>query len=311
MQIHPLGPGAAEIGGLDLAKALPDPDALGAAFAQYPVLVFREQRLAPAQFAAFARHFGALETYDAPPPGVAPPVAALRETGARRTPDQRLYACPEDAAVLLMTNQTLPDAAPLAVIDNAETWHADGAHKSAPYDAVALHVVRNPAQGGETEFCDLRALYEALPETARQALRRGVGVHHWSKAINPRFAGSLDAAARAQGERMAAALPAMRHPLVCLDERAGRPHLFLSPRFTLGIEGLTPELSAALLDELFGLMEKPEFVYAHTWREGDVAIWDNRRTNHRVNAYAADDIRSRLRITVSGHGPMRAFAKAS
>ena len=74
---------------------------------------------------------------------------------------------------------------------------------------------------------------------------------------------------------------------------------------------MPPDLSRALLEELFGLMDKPEFVYSHVWREGDVVLWDNRRTNHRVNAYAADDVRSRYRITVSGRGPMRAFASAA
>jgi alpha-ketoglutarate-dependent taurine dioxygenase len=311
MRLEPLGPGAAEIDGLDLARPLADPAALRCAFALHPILVFRRQQLTPPQFSAFARHFGALETYEAPPPGSAPPVVALRETSARATPDQRLYACPDDSAVLLMTNETLPDLAPLAVIDNAETWHADGAHKPAPYDAVALHVVRNPAAGGETEFCDLSALVASLPAAAQAALRKAVGVHHWSKTLNPRFAASLDAAARAEGERVAAAVPAMRHPLVCLDEPSGRPHLFLSPRFTLAIDGLAPELSAALLEDLFAMMDDPRFVYAHIWREGDVAIWDNRRTNHRVKAYAAEDVRSRYRITVSGRGPMRPFAQAA
>ena len=210
-----------------------------------------------------------------------------------------------------MTNETLADAAPLAVIDNAETWHADGSHKQAPYDAVALHVVRNPAQGGETEFCDLRALYDALPEAAQAALRNAVGVHYWSKSLNPRFCAGLDAEARAAGERVAAAIPAMRHPLVCRDEASGRAHLFLSPRFTLAIDGLAPALSSALREGLFALMEAPQFVYRHIWREGDVVLWDNRRTNHRVNAYAADDTRSRYRIRVSGHGPTRAYAHAA
>ena len=69
MRIEPLGPGAAEIGSLALTLALADPAALARAFVEHPVLVFRDQRLTPRQFSAFARHFGALETYDAPARG--------------------------------------------------------------------------------------------------------------------------------------------------------------------------------------------------------------------------------------------------
>ena len=313
MRIESLGPGAGEVAGLDAAARLSDATVsdLRAAFVAFPVLVLRDQRLTPPELAAFAGHFGTLERYAAPPPGVAPPTAALRQSDARSTPDQRLYPCPEDPCVLLMTNEWRTDRPPLAVVDNAETWHADGSHKATPYDAVALHVVKNPADGGDTEFCDLSALYEALPENVKLGLDGRYGAHHWSKSRNPRFAAWLDAAAFAEGERVAAAFPEARQPVVCWDEAARRAHLFLSPRFTLRIDGLPAELSRLLLDNLFALMDEPQFVYRHVWREGDLLLWDNRRTNHRVRAYAADDVRSRYRVTVTGRGPMRPALRAA
>ena len=308
LDIRLLGPGAAEIGPLDLSRPVSASTAaeLLRAFAAHPVLVVRGQRLGAKAVADFARLFGQLETYAAPPPGAVAPLATLGETNARATPDQRLYACPEDDAVLLLTNELKADAAPLAVIDNAETWHADGSHKAAPYRAVALHVVRNPAAGGETEFCDLRALYDALPEGVKSWLIGQSAAHHWSKSRNPRFAGALTPEAFAEGERVAALFPETTHPLVCADAWDGRPHLFLSPRFALRIPDVAPEYSSGMLEALFALMEEPAFVYRHVWREGDLVLWDNRRTNHRVLGYAADDLRSRYRVTVSGEGPMRA-----
>jgi taurine dioxygenase len=211
-----------------------------------------------------------------------------------------------------MSNEIRADVAPLAVIDNAETWHADGSHKPAPYRAVALHVVRNPARGGgETEFCDLRALYDALPESVKAGLCAKSGAHHWSKSRNPRFAAALTPEAFAEGERVAAMFPETLQPLVCRDETDGRPHLFLSPRFTLRVEGLPPPISTTLLENLFALMEEEAFLYRHQWLEGDLVLWDNRRTNHRVRSYAADDLRSRYRVTVSAAGPMRPFAEAA
>ena len=243
--VVPLGPGAAEVRSVDFSSSAVNREAqaeLRRAHLIYPVLVFRDQRLNAQQMAAFGRLSGPLETYSTPPLGVAPTTAALKELNGRTTPAQRLYACPEDDGVLLMTNEVLGHAAPLAVIDNAETWHADGSHKPAPYRAVAVYVVRNPAKGGETEFCDLRALYEALPENIRQQLVGLVAAHHWSKSRNPRFAAGLTQDAFAEGERVAAAVPEALHPLICEDPGDPRPHVFLSPRFTLRLPGLPPEI---------------------------------------------------------------------
>jgi taurine dioxygenase len=311
-QIALLGPGAAEFGPVDLSAPVSKATAaeLRRAFATHPVLVIRNQKLRAGEVADFGRLFGPVETYSAPPPGVAPPTAALMETDGRTTPDQRLYACPEDDGVLLMTNEIRADAAPVAIIDNAETWHSDGSHRPAPYRAVALYAVRNAARGGETEFCDMRALYEALPEGLKAALVGRVAAHHWSKSRNPLFAASLTPQAFAEGERVAARYAETLHPLLCEDPADGRPHLFLSPRFTLRAPDLPEEISRTLLDNLFALMDEPAFVYRHIWREGDLVLWDNRRTNHRVRAYGADDLRSRYRVTISAAGPMQPYAVA-
>ena len=109
--------------------------------------MFREQTLSAKELAAFSRRFGELEKYEAPTSSK-PQTAALRQTNKRETPDQMLYLDADVSDVLVMTNEVRADASPIAIIDNAETWHADGSHKIEPYKAVILHALRNPATGG-------------------------------------------------------------------------------------------------------------------------------------------------------------------
>jgi taurine dioxygenase len=305
--LNPLGPTAAEISGFDCAEAM-DAGTLAAlkeAFLTYPVLIFRDQTLSAQELVAFGRLFGPLETYARPAANTArPPLAALRETRARATPDQTLYLHPDDTGVVIMTNTVLPDAIPIAIIDNVECWHADGSHKPEPYQAIAVHLLKKPAAGGgDTEFCDLRRIYEALSPADQLLLAGLTATHHWSKSLNPRFAGLLDDAAREQGARIAAMIPAAHQPLVRTHPDTGRPALYLSPRFTLNIDGAAPDASDAILNALFELMDDVRFCYRHKWRERDLVIWDNSCLNHRVHGYAANDVRYSHRITISGERP--------
>jgi taurine dioxygenase len=305
--LNPLGLTAAEINGFDCARAM-DADTLRAlkqAYLTYPVLIFRDQVLSASELATFGRLFGALETYEKPAAKASrPPLASLHETRARKTPDQTLYLHPEDSGVLTMTNQTLPDRTAIAVIDNAECWHSDGSHKAAPYQAIAVHILQNPASGGgDTEFCDLRLIYDALSAGDKKLLAGLTASHHWSKSLNPRFASALDDAARQEGARIAAMIPQTPQPVVRTHPETGRPALYLSPRFTLCIDGAAPDVSEAVLSELFALMDDPRFCYRHRWRDGDLVIWDNRCLNHRVHAYAASDVRCLHRITIAGDRP--------
>jgi taurine dioxygenase len=305
--INPLGPTAAEVVGLDCSRARND-DTLRAvmdAYRTYPVLIFRDQVLTASELSAFGRLFGRLETYRAAGVnGTRPPLASLGETRARTTPDQMLYLHPEDAGVLIMTNEALPGLPAIGVIDNAECWHSDGSHKDEPYKAIMVHTLQNPAfGGGDTEFCDLRLLYDALPVGDKKLLAGLTAAHHWSKSLNPRFAGTLDTAARGQGASIAAMIPEVHQPVVRTHPESGRLSLYLSPRFTLSIDGAAPATSEAILGELFALMDEPRFCYRHQWRERDLMIWDNRCLNHRVCAYAANDIRRRHRVTIGGDRP--------
>jgi alpha-ketoglutarate-dependent taurine dioxygenase len=94
---------------------------------------------------------------------------------------------------------------------------------------------------------------------------------------------------------------------VRLHPETGARSLYVSPRFTLRIDGMDPAQSEALLREVFGLMTQPRFVYRHAYRQGDLVMWDNGRLNHRATGgYALPDIRRMHRTTLRGGRPIAA-----
>jgi taurine dioxygenase len=315
VRINPLGTAAAEILGLDCFQPFSDQtfQLVESAFLDYPVLVFRDQLLSATDVARFGRRFGQLEGYGNPASTAgnkteAPKaqLAALREIDGRETPDSRLYVSPENSDVLIMSNEIRLDLNAIGIVDNAETWHSDASHRAQPCKAIILYAIRNPSVGGDTEFCDMRAVYNALPAALKAELTGRSAIHHWSKSKNPRFASALDASARQEGERIASLVPEMRQPVVRTHPQTGRPGLYVSPRFTLRIEGVSEERSEMLLAEIFALAEEARFHYRHQWRDNDLVIWDNRCLNHRVRFFPTDDIRRRLRVTIAGDRPFYA-----
>jgi len=309
--INSLGsPGAAEIAGLDCSQPFDEQTfrAVKQAFLAYPVLIVRDQILSAASLADFGRRFGKLESYGVRPAasgnGTAKrQLAALRQVNERETPDQMLYFNPDHSDVPILSNEIRHDLSAIGIVDNAEMWHSDASHRAEPCQAIILHATRNPSSGGDTEFCDMRAVYDALAPDLKAELAGRTATHHWSKSRNARFAGLLDPAAWEEGERIAGLVPEMHQPVVRTHPEAGTPSLFVSPRFTLRIEGIPPARSDALLNEVFALAEAPRFHYRHQWRENDLVIWDNRCLNHRVRSYPSHDIRRRLRVTIAGDRP--------
>jgi alpha-ketoglutarate-dependent taurine dioxygenase len=211
IRVNPLGSAAAEILGLDCARPLTDQafQVVEFAFLDYPVLVFRDQLLSATDVARFGSRFGPLEGYGTPATTAgskteAPKreLAALRQIDGRETPDLMLYVSPSDPDVLIMSNEIRSDLNAIGIVDNAETWHSDASHRAQPCKAVVLYATRNPSAGGDTEFCDMRSVYNALAADLKAELAGRTAIHHWSKSKNPRFAGTLDAAAHEEGERI-------------------------------------------------------------------------------------------------------------
>lgn len=283
--VNPLSAaGAAEILGLDCAVPLDAATlaALQRTMLDYPVVAIRDQELTPRQQAAFSRQLGPLEAQD-----------------------RKTYCHPEDPDILILSNEIRPDGSAVGIVDAGDFWHSDSSHLEEPCRATVLYAVKNPKTGGDTEFCNMYQVYDALPDELRRRIEGRDGIHHISKAKNPRVTISkarTDAAVYYREREQATR--DMRQPMVRTHPETGRQALYVSPRFTIGIADMPDEEAQPLLDRLFAIMLEAGFRYRHKWRDGDLVIWDNRCLNHQAcGGYSLPDIRRMHRTTIRGDKP--------
>lgn len=273
--------GAAEIIGLNCAQPL-DAQTVAAvrrAFLDYPILAFRNQLLSPQAQAEFSSLFGELE------PQINTP-----------------YVTPENPYVLILSNEIRPDGSAVGIVDAGDFLHSDSSWSPTPVKATILYSVKNPEHGGDTEYCNMYAVYDALTPELRRAVEGRNAIHHVSKVKNKRVAVSPSRpGAKEFYEQQAAERPEVSQPMVRTHPETGRQALFISPRFTLRVEGMDEAASDALLDELFDLMKEPRFRYVHKWHDHDLVMWDNRCLTHRAcGGYVLPDIRRMHRTTIQG-----------
>ena len=273
IRLHPLsGALGAEVGGVDLA-ALPGDDgmaALTAAFHQHCVLLFRDQRITPAQQVEFTSRFGRVEGH---------PLRSRR--GVEGYPE-----------VLVLENRPGQPGA------RNDFWHSDISFVERPPLGSALYALTVPDGHGDTMFCNMYAAYEALSPGMRGLLDRLTALH------------SAEALARRNNEAPSDGLPITdvpapaEHPVVRSHPATGRKALFINPYFTERFAGMSVEESRPLIDYLCGLAVRPENVYRHRWRAGDVLLWDNRCTMHyAVRDYDETMPRLMHRTTAAGDRP--------
>ena len=269
----------AEIVGLDLARGLDDAAfaAVRGAFLAHHVLCFRGQRLSPRDQVAFSRRFGRVAIHD----------------NAR-------FALAGREEILVLSNDVDAEGNHVGIVDAGDVWHSDLQFKPETAKCTILYSLRNPSRGGATDFANQHLAYEALPAETKARVAGLRGVNSISKLKNPRAPISGERQdAEAFYRRQERGNPDVAHPLVRIHPETGRPSLFCSPRFTYRVDGLGPEESGALLDELFAHAARPEFRYRHAWDEGDLVMWDNRCVNHRATGgYEYPDIRLLHRTTV-------------
>jgi taurine dioxygenase len=282
MEVRKLGASlGAEIAGVDVRR-MDDATfaALREAFLVHHVLAVRDQHIAPADQLAFSRRFGPLED----------------QLNAHYTVD----GYPE---VLVLSND-MNDGKPVGLIDGGDFWHSDSSHRDRPSMATILYAVKNPKEGGDTEFANMNAAYEALPPDVKQRIAGLKGVHAVSKLKNKRVTVS---ARRPDGKdfyERQKSIPDQIWPLVRTHPVTGKKALYVSPRFTIGIAGLPDTEADELLDTLFAHQLRDEFVYRHRWRDRDLVIWDNRCVIHRATGgYSYPDVRTMHRTVVAGDAP--------
>jgi taurine dioxygenase len=282
MEVRKLGASmGAEILGVDL-NTLDDAtfEKIRGAFLEHQVIVVRDQDLSPQSQLAFSRRFGALED----------------QLNAH-------YTVPDFPKVLVLSND-MKDGKPIGLIDGGDFWHSDSSHRDRPSMATILYSIKNPAHGGDTEFANMYAAYEALPDAIKSRLARKNGIHAVSKLKNKRVTVSAKRPDAKDFYERQKSLPDQVWPLVRTHPETGRKALYVSPRFTIGIEGVAEEEADEILEFLFAHQIRPEFVYRHKWRDHDLVMWDNRCViHHATGGYQYPDTRTMHRTVIAGDRP--------
>ena len=182
----------------------------------------------------------------------------------------------------------------------AEAWHSDWSFLPRPPSATVLYGNVIPPVGGDTLFANQYAAWDALPEARKALLRDLEGVHSARRGYSRQGAyGERD-----KGRSMAiryddSALATQLHPIARVHPETGRTALFVSPGYTIGIDGMSDAEATPLLMELFAHQAKDEFVYRHRWSEGMLVMWDNRCVVHAATGGYQGYARLLHRITVA------------
>jgi alpha-ketoglutarate-dependent 2,4-dichlorophenoxyacetate dioxygenase len=289
-QLHDLF--VAEISGVDLTRPVPQETiaAIEAAIAQHAVLVFRDQRITDDQQLAFSRCFGALEETGG--------------TGISKPGEQRLHPAFADVSNLDRDNAILArdNRRRLYSLGNM-LWHSDSSFKSIPatYSLLSGRVVVD--QGGQTEFADMRAAFDALDAATKAEIADLICEH--SLIYSRETLGFTDLT---EAER--ATMRPVRQRLVRTHPISQRRSLYLASHIGTIIGWPVPEARVFIRD-LTEHATQRRFVYRHRWRPFDLVMWDNRCTMHRVRRYDAGQVRDMRRTTVAGTEPTVAQHQAA
>ena len=271
----------AEVRGIDLSRPL-DSDSVAivrAAYEEHSVLLYRDQKLTPAQQIDFSRYFGKLEIH------------VLGQWRHRSYPE-----------ILVVSNIKEKDRH-VGVPHAGRYWHTDLSYMRAPSRGSLLYAIEIPEQNGralgDTRFTSTVAAYEALPEETKERIADLSATfslaHHRSKLM----------ADGASEDRLTtdqeAKVPVAVHKIVQEHPVTGRTCLFVNEGHTVEILGLPEDEGRELLDELCRHATSPEFLYLHRWRVGDLLMWDNVATQHIAEFdYALPQRRYLHRTTLEG-----------
>ncbi|HET9855920.1 MAG TPA: TauD/TfdA family dioxygenase [Methylomirabilota bacterium] len=273
---------AGEVEGIDLAKPLTAEQvaAIHAGMDRYAVLVFHGRPVTPDQHMAFTLALGPIENAvgtglrdDYRLPTVFADVSNLDK-------DERVFARDSRTRLFGLGNRL---------------WHSDSSFKPVPAKYSLLHAYRIPSRGGNTEFADMRAAYDALDEETRAMCADLICEH--SQLYSRQILGFTDFTDD-ERERFAP----VRQVLVRTHPVTGRKSLYLSSHAG-GIVGWPVPEARAFLRDLVEHATQRQFVYSHRWQVGDLVMWDNRQTMHRARPFPEHEPRDVRRTTLAGDRP--------
>ncbi len=276
-RMHPTFVG--EVSGIDISKPLSreQVEAIEAGMHEHAVLVFPDQPLTDAQQVEFTRNFGELEVTLA---------GQLAKPGERRFQQLELGDISNlDQGERLRARD---DARRMYALAN-RLWHSDASFRAVGAGYTLLHARVVPSRGGNTEFADMRAAYDALPDDERAEVEGLICEH---SIVFSRAQIGLEVKSEEHAER----LKPVPHSLVVTDPVNGRKSLYLSSHIG-AIQGWPVPEARAFIRDLVEHATQREFVYSHEWRVNDLVMWDNRTVMHRARRFKDMEEKRDLRRT--------------
>jgi alpha-ketoglutarate-dependent 2,4-dichlorophenoxyacetate dioxygenase len=280
--VHPLF--VATITGVDLRRPINEATqrAIERAMDEYAVCVLPAQHLEDEELIAFSRLYGPLEVS----------TEIGRKSGAagrnRRIAYREIFDISnldEDGGI------RGENEARSAILQTTHLWHTDLAFRQGSAKWSMLLAKAIPAAGGDTEYADTRAAYDALPDAIKRRLEGLIAEHSFWHATAKR-------GGYVPTEEERTSYPTARHKLVRRHPGSARNALYIAS-YASHIVGMPVEEGQALLAELIEFATQPQFVYRHKWKVGDLVMWDNRCTMHRATPFAATEhVRDMRRTTI-------------
>ena len=281
IQVTPLSPACgAEIGGVDLTRPLSGETvrAIRDAWNKHIVLVFRGQKISQDDQLRFASYFGHLGERKRAKTQLAKKIEGTQQTHKN---------------VLLVTN-IKEDGVPIGAFGEGEFWfHIDSGYTERPYHYTFLYALELPSRGGNTMFSNMYKAYEAVSLALKTKLagKKALHIHEYNRAKQANHSGDISG------------IPHWFHPVFATHPDTRRKTLFVDRLMTTRIEGLSAEESDAILEQLYDIGERREFIFEHVWKLGDFLMWDNRCTIHARTDFPKEERRLLRRCTVQG-GPL-------
>jgi taurine dioxygenase len=265
----------AEVRGIDLRRLEE------AAFARvvqawhdHSVVLVRDQRLNDQELIAFSHRLGDLDW------------APIQETGRRFV---------EGLPEIYIVSNVKVNGEPIGSLGDGEAvWHTDMSYLDVPPKASMLYALEVPPTGGNTSFCSMYGVYEALPPPLKERIA-GLKIKHDGTYNSGGF---VRQGVTPTDDPLTS--PGAIHPLVCRHPDTGRRMLYLGRRRNAYLVGLGLAESEALLNKLWAFVDRSEFAWEHVWRVGDLVLWDNRCTMHRRDAFDPNTRRIMHRTQVKG-----------
>ena len=267
----------AEISGVDLSKPLSEAEvaAIKDAWGKHLVLVFRGQKVSQEDQLRFAAYFGDLGSRKK-----APEALRLRAEGTQQ----------DNEKVLLVSNIKV-DGKPIGAFGEGEFWfHIDSGYTAKPYKYTFLYALELPSRGGNTMFSNMYKAYDAVPAVLKDKLKgkKALHIHEYNRAKQASSSGDISG------------IPHHYHPIFITHPDTGRKTLFVDRLMTTRIEGVSEAESDALLDQLYEIGERRDYIFEHVWQLGDFLMWDNRCTIHARTDFPKEERRLLRRCTVEG-----------